>query len=94
MQTGALQSTRKNEAAKAIALAVSLVHRLSGGTARGRSALPAARVGNRRGARQVQEAGSGVQMAERVMRLLDEMAGKYVSRFLVSTFADSGRVHR
>ena len=36
-----------------------------------------------RRARQVQEAGSRVQTAERIMRLLDERAGKYVSRFPV-----------
>lgn len=34
-------------------------------------------------ARQVQEAGSRVQVAERIMRLLDERAEKYVSRFPV-----------
>jgi len=34
-------------------------------------------------ARQVQQAGFRVQMAERIMRLLEERAGKYVSRFPV-----------
>lgn len=34
-------------------------------------------------ARQVNEAGSRVQMAERIMRLLEERSGKYLSRFPV-----------
>jgi len=44
-------------------------------------------------ARQVQDTGSRIQMAERMMHLLDEETGKYVSRFPVRTGSRIQVVH-